>query len=157
MARPPARIADETLDLAQDLARRVLHLRAIEAAHAVDHAAALSAVRGLTAVLLDDGVSPSAVANYLRSQGLQIGGESTVRAWAQDADRQPEASVPAWWEVIDHRDPAELQQMLERTLGMAVDVELAPVVRIPVTPQQVDALRAAMPDAIIGPAGGDPD
>lgn len=152
MARPPARIADETLDLVQDLASRVLDLRAAEAAWAVDHAAHLGAVRALCAMLLAGDVSPSAIANYLRSQGVQLGGESTIRAWAADADREPEAGTPTWWEVIDHRDPAELQALMQRTLGMAVDVEQAPCIVVPVTPAQVDALHAALPAAIIGPA-----
>lgn len=150
MARPRASLAPEHTASADDLVGRVRDLRALDAAYAADSADELAGIRGEAALLLGSGASASAVAAYLRDAGVTVG-ESLVRRWAADVDREPIRDAPIWWEIIDHRDPDVVREDLERTLGMAVETDGAPCYEVPVTAAQVERMRANFPDSPMGP------
>lgn len=150
MARPRATLTPEHTAAADNLADRARALRALNAAYAADSADELAGIRAEAALLLGSGASASAVAAHLRAAGLDVG-ESLVRRWAADVDREPVRDVPVWWEIIDHRDPDDVRKDLERILGMAVAPDKAPCYEVPVTAAQIERLKAALPDAPMGP------
>lgn len=150
MPRPPATLAPEHAAAADMLTDRVRMLRALEAAYRAQLADVLAGVRAEASLLLGSGASASAVAAHLRAAGLPVG-ESLVRRWAADVDREPVRGIPVWWEIIDHRDPGVVRDELERILGMEVSADRAPCYRAPLTPQEIAALQRAMPDTVMGP------
>jgi hypothetical protein len=141
MPRPPA----QTDPITDHLAELLLAARAIDAAHAADRADYTASIRA-AARNLGPG-QRRATARALTEIGISVS-EMLLRRWAS----QPTPTdTPTWWEVIDHRDPPQVVADLQRALGMAVDADLAPAYQVPVTSTQVGALRAALPDAVIGP------
>lgn len=152
MPRPAHRdLDDDQTALIDHLTHLIRAGRARDAAYAADRALSTVAIREAAAGIEGHGLSNLAVVDHLAALGVRVS-EGLLRKWALQADRP--VTAPVWHEVIDHRPADDLREILERTLGMEVDVEAAPTVEVPLTPEQVEALRQALPQAVIGPVAG---